>query len=195
MKAVRASDSSGDAAIWPVERSQSSSCSAIGSVSQRSSRPAPRASAIWPSGTPSENSKRLEGAGRGFAFDSEAEKRALDFAAAIGHILRDDEQARVRIGGEPLFAPERAGGELGRGIGGLMEFDLRGSFAEGSLRAIAPRVEELLLRGQNAIETGEQKRSALGGILLERCNQFEREARGADEVARRQTRRSPRANR
>ena len=34
MKAVRASDSSCDAAIWPVEKSQSSSCSSMVSESQ-----------------------------------------------------------------------------------------------------------------------------------------------------------------
>ena len=129
MKAVRASDSPGEAARWPVERSQSSSCSSIGSVSQCRSRPAPareRDLAEW-------NAQReLKDAGRSrraSAFANETEKRALDLAAAFGHILCNNEQARVRIGGELVFAPERAGGKFGDGIGGLVEFDLRGGFA------------------------------------------------------------------
>ncbi len=60
MKAVSASDSSGEPANWPVERSQSSSCSSIGLLSQWSSRPALRARAILLSGTPSENSRDLQ---------------------------------------------------------------------------------------------------------------------------------------
>ena len=65
-----------------------------------------------------------------------------------------------------------------------MKVDLLRGRAEGSLRAIAPCGKELLLRGQNAIETGEQKRSALARILPERCNQFEGQMRGTDCAAR-----------
>ena len=56
-------DSSGEAAAWPVEKSQSSSCSSMGPASQRSSKRALRASATWPRETPSENSKSAEAPG------------------------------------------------------------------------------------------------------------------------------------
>ena len=59
--------------------------------------------------------RKLEERGRsGHAFFGlrKAEKGALDFAAAIGHILRDDEQPRMGIGGEPALAPQGAGGKF-----------------------------------------------------------------------------------
>ena len=37
------------------------------------------------------------------------EKCALDFAAALRDVLRDDEKIRLRVGGKLLFAPECAG--------------------------------------------------------------------------------------
>ena len=63
--------------------------------SQRSSKRAPRAIAIWPSGTPSENSKRGEEACRAPIRTQEAEKRSLDLAAALHNILRHNQQTRV----------------------------------------------------------------------------------------------------
>ena len=57
IRAWRAKASSALAQAWPVENSQSSSCSASGLVSQRSRSSALRACATLLSGTPSENSK------------------------------------------------------------------------------------------------------------------------------------------
>ena len=129
--------------------------------------------------------RELKDAGRrrrGCTLQNKTKKHALDLAAVFGHILRDNEQARMRISGELLFRPDRTGGEFGDGICGLMEFDSRGSWSKRNLRAVAPGSEECLLCGKNAIEAGEQQRRALGGILFQGLNQLERQTRGADEA-------------
>ena len=140
-----------------MESSQSSSCSSSEPSSQRSSRCAARASATWLSGTPSENSK---------AAPACAQEGAFDLAAARAGSLGDDQQTSARVGGELAAAPDRAGRELGLGVGGGMEMDLGGRLALGSLAPLAPGVEEAALHGQNAVKTGQKQRRTLRWICL-----------------------------
>ncbi len=158
----------------------------MASLSQRSSNCAPRASATWRSGTPSENSSRLRDVPRVFVRGQKAEKSALDFAAAFARVLRDHEQTRVRIGCEPGLRPKRTRGEFCGRIGRKVKFGLFRSGPERSFAhtiVSAPRGEQFLLRRQNAVEAGKQQRRALRCVGLEFGGEFERKARGADEFA------------
>ncbi len=91
---------------------------------------------------PSENSK----SGEAEAFrGGEVEEGALDFAAAFGEVLGDDEQVGAWVGGELLFAPEGAGGQLGLGVGGVVIADFAGRRAGGGFLPFSPGVEEAAL--------------------------------------------------
>ena len=93
-----------------------------------------------------------------------AKKGALDFASARAGCLRDDQQPGSGIGGKLAAAPDCASGEFGLGVGGGMELNFFRWFALGGLAPLAPGIEEAALDGQNAVETGQQQRRALGRV-------------------------------
>ena len=113
---------------------------------------------------------------------SVAQKSALDFAAPPSRFLRNDEQARVRITCELLFAPKSAGGDFCGRVAGGVEGDARGCRAGLRLLRFAPGGEELALRGQNAIEAGQQQRRAMGVVGFKLRGQFQRQTRHRNGV-------------
>ena len=64
-----------------------------------------------------------------------------------------------------------------------MKMNIAGRLAPDNFVPLAPRVEEVALHGQNAVEASQKQRLSLGPVHLEQRNQFVRQAAGAEQVA------------
>jgi hypothetical protein len=95
-------------------------------------------------------------------WDSVLEKGSFNLTAATGCVLRDNQQASVRVGGKLAIAPESAGAEFGMGICCFVKMDLVGGFFQSGLPPIAPGVEEGALDGEDAVKASEKQGWALG---------------------------------
>ena len=64
-----------------------------------------------------------------------------------------------------------------------MKMNIAGLLALGNFMPLAPRVEEVALHGQNAVEASQKQWLPLGALRVEQRNQLMRQAAGAEQVA------------